>query len=360
MKRVCFFTPSLSGGGAERQVTILCNLLVEKGYDITVVSFLDEPDTYQLSERVKRIRVSIKGKRFTKYFAFFSLFLKIKTDCIICFQPSEAFRAIPAMFFRPQIKVVVGERNLSTGNLAWFERINYKFFYFRADSIVSNSYAQKKYLYNKYPKLRDKLRVITNYTDITKFSFSHSPQNDIRRIAVFARYTPQKNYERFALAIKELKNKTSQKFVIDWYGKNDMFTIDNKARFESLISKYEICDYIKTHDAVNNVQKLLPLYDAVCLPSLYEGFSNSISEAISCGKVMLVSDVSDNSIMVHNNENGFLFDPYSIELIVDAFLRYFECDSKVIKQMENRSREIALSLFDKDKFVNQYIEIIEA
>ena len=359
MRRVCFFTPSLSGGGAERQVAILCNLLVEKGYDVTVVSYLDEPDIYQLSEKVKRIKVDIKGKRLTKYVIFFTLFLKIDTDCVICFQPSEAFRAIPSLFFRPKVKIIVGERNLTTGPISWFEKINYYLFYRRAYSIVSNSYSQKEYLFKTYPSLRSKLKVITNYTDIEKFTFSHSPQNEIKRIAVFARYTPQKNYERFAEAIKLLKAKTKQFFLIEWYGKNDTYTIDNRAYFDSLIQKYGISDRITTHDAVNNVPELLPLYDAVCLPSLYEGFSNSISEAISCGKVMLVGDVSDNSVMVHNHENGFLFDPFNIDSIVGAFLNFFSCDAQTIKKMELKSRNIALALFNKESFVNQYINIIE-
>lgn len=359
MKKICFFTPGLGGGGAERQVAILCNMLVEKGYETTVVSYLDEPDQYKLSEKVNRVRINVKGKRIRKYFSFFSFFFRLNVDCLICFQPAEAFMAMPSFLLRPKVKVIVGERNLAYGNLLWFENINYYLFYRRANSIISNNYSQKNHLYKTYPWLRKKLNVITNYTDVEKFVFSHSLQNDIKRIAVFARYTPQKNYERFAEAIKLLKANTKLKFIIDWYGKNDTFTIDNKATFESRIKQFNLSDCIITHDVVNNVQELLPLYDAICLPSLYEGFSNSISEAISCGKVMLVSDVSDNSLMVHNDENGFLFDPLDVRSIADAFLKFFACDNKRVKEMEIKSREIAESLFDKERFVNGYIAEIE-
>lgn len=359
MKKICFFTPSLGGGGAEKQMSILSNLLAEKGYHVTVVSYSETPDQYILSDRVNRIRINIKGKRFSKYFSFFLFFLRIDTDCLISFQPSESFIAIPSFFFRPRVKVLVGERNLASGHLLWFEKINYYLFYRRANSIISNSYSQKNHLYKTYPWLRKKLKVITNYTDIEKFKFAHSPQNEAKRIGVFCRYTPQKNYERFAKAVKMLKSMTKQKFLIDWYGKNDTFTRDNKVYFESLIKEYAIGDCLYTHDSANNVSDLLPEYDAICLPSLYEGFSNSISEAISCGKVMLVSDVSDNSIMVHDSENGFLFDPYDVEAIAESFLKFFNCDSQTIMAMENRSREIALKLFNKDCFLKLYIEVIE-
>ena len=360
MKRVCFFTPSVGGGGAERQMAVLCNLLVENGYDITIVSYSQTPDQYELDQRIRRIKIDIVGRRFRKYLDFFLFFLKIPTDCFISFQPSESFMAMPSFFFRPRVKVLVGERNLTSGHLLWFEKINYSFLYRRANCIISNSYSQKNHLYETYPWLRKKLMVITNYTDIEKFKFAHSPQNEVKRIGIFCRYTPQKNYERFAEAVKILKSMTEQKFMIDWYGKNDTFTRDNKAYFESLIKDYAIDDCLKTHDIVNNVSELLPSYDAICLPSLYEGFSNSISEAISCGKVMLVSDVSDNSVMVHNNENGFLFDPLNVRSIADAFLKFFDCDNDRVKEMEIKSREIAENLFDKEKFLNSYVNEIES
>jgi len=38
MKRITCFTSNLTGGGAEHQLTILSNLLAEKGYDVTIVT----------------------------------------------------------------------------------------------------------------------------------------------------------------------------------------------------------------------------------------------------------------------------------------------------------------------------------
>ena len=98
----------------------------------------------------------------------------------------------------------------------------------------------------------------------------------------------------------------------------------------------------------------------MCLPSLHEGFSNSISEYICCGRPVICSDVSDNSVMVHDGENGFLFDPLNVESIMEAFVRYFDISFEQRDKMGVRSREIAESLFDKDKFIESYIKLIEA
>ena len=101
------------------------------------------------------------------------------------------------------------------------------------------------------------------------------------------------------------------------------------------------------------------MYDAICLPSLKEGFSNSISEAICAGKPLLVSDISDNKVMVHDGENGYLFDPTSVEQMVEAVEKFYYLPIKLKSQMGKRSREIAENLFQKEKFINSYIELIE-
>ena len=101
-------------------------------------------------------------------------------------------------------------------------------------------------------------------------------------------------------------------------------------------------------------------YHAVCLPSLHEGFSNSVAEGICSGKPMLVSDVSDNYVMVQDSENGFLFNPQSSDSICDAFLRFFELSFIDMINMGKRSREIAEDLFDKGHFIQQYLDLVES
>ena len=64
--------------------------------------------------------------------------------------------------------------------------------------------------------------------------------------------------------------------------------------------------------------------------------------------------------MVHNGENGFIFNPNSIDEIVDAFKQFFALTEAQRVEMGKRSREIAEQLFDADRFINDYIAIIEA
>ena len=63
--------------------------------------------------------------------------------------------------------------------------------------------------------------------------------------------------------------------------------------------------------------------------------------------------------MVHSGENGYLFDPMDISSMCRAFLNFFELNDVQMKDMGNKSRYIAETLFDKNRFVNSYIRLIE-
>lgn len=99
-------------------------------------------------------------------------------------------------------------------------------------------------------------------------------------------------------------------------------------------------------------------YHAICLPSLYEGFSNSIAEGICSGKPMLVSDVSDNGVMVKDGLNGYLFNPNDCESMCEAFVKMCNASEDDMVAMSKKSREIAEALFDEDRFINEYIKLL--
>lgn len=74
---------------------------------------------------------------------------------------------------------------------------------------------------------------------------------------------------------------------------------------------------------------------------------------------MLVSDVSDNSRMVKDGINGFLFNPLDESSMVEAFIKFFTLKFEDRKKMSEESRKIAETLFDKARFIDSYISLIE-
>ena len=74
---------------------------------------------------------------------------------------------------------------------------------------------------------------------------------------------------------------------------------------------------------------------------------------------MLVSDVSDNGMMVEDGVNGYLFNPYDVQDMADAIEKMLKLSSKEREEMGKRSRKKAEELFDKEQFIGSYIDIIE-
>ena len=359
MKRITCFTESLRGGGAEHQMVILAGLLAEKGYDVTLVTYASLPDHYDTPANVKRVDIGatrLKGKNlmaFAKVLKCFHYFLWLKTDCIISYRQCANLRVLPPLFFRSRkkIKLICSDRNTSQ-SISFEHKLLLNVLYRRAEFIVPNSKTQTDFLACHKPQLRTKLCTIHNYTDLQQFAISNIPADlSVIKIAIFARYSPQKNPVGLAKALSELKKRTNHPFEVHWYGTQKSGNGNYNHGIE---------DVLKLLPAVKDPALLMGNYHAACLASIKEGFSNSIAEGICSGKPMLVSDVSDNSLMVHDGENGFLFNPKSTDSIVDAFMKFFSLSYDEMKRMGQRSREIAEGLFDKEHFIRQYVELIES
>lgn len=365
MKRIVIFINSLSIGGAERQACILANGLLDKGYDVTITTYGNVSDFYSCSSDVHRVKIAPGRSKLIKMLSIWRYFLTLRTDCVIGFTQRSCYFCLRPLRFRSRkrIRVIASERNTTIGEPDRIEKELMAHLYKRVDYIVPNSFAQREHIIQVKPQYLNKTITITNYTDVIKYYPTPLPNGKILRVGVFSRYSSQKNCMRFVDVVKQLKEKTSLKFIIEWYGDRYVKDTQPNPMYESMarrIKEYELDDYIKlnnmTHDVIGEMSK----FDACCLPSLYEGFSNSVSEAICCGKPCLVSDVADNGVMVKNSVNGFLFNPKDTESMVKAFLDFFQLSPEERQQMGDASREHAEELFNLEVFIQNYINLIES
>lgn len=364
MKSVTCFINSLAGGGAEHQMVILANLLKEKGYDVSYITYNDSDDgVYKLREDIKHIRIACEGNRIKKLWKLNKFMLKYKTDCIISYRQPVNLILLTSMIFRKYVKVIVGERSFTVGKPSLAERLNFNIFYNRADYIVPNSYTQTNYIVSKKPKFRNKTITICNYTEIDKYKPSPMPNGDVLKIGIFGRYSTHKNYENLVEAVKLLVNAEVKNFEISWYGKSTLANgefCSDYVRFRNLVDDFGLSQFIKLNGLAKDVATMMDLFDVICLPSIFEGFSNSLSEAISCAKPILASKISDNVVMVKENINGFLFNPNDPTDIANAFHKMIDTSYEKRVDMASNSRKIAEDLFDKEHFVNSYIKLIES
>jgi sugar transferase (PEP-CTERM/EpsH1 system associated) len=104
-----------------------------------------------------------------------------------------------------------------------------------------------------------------------------------------------------------------------------------------------------------DIKTVLPWFDVFVLPSLSEGISNAILEAMACGVPVIASDVGGNSELV-SNDTGALFPNQDIEalktLMLEAFLNRDQW-----KKKGTNSREIAVSKFSLNFMIREYTRV---
>jgi len=354
-----FFIGALGRGGMERQMCILMDELVRRGHNIRLITFLPLEDAYQYDQRIKRLKFDGKSKfsTFINLFRFFHS-KKGKCDAIVAFGRLSSEVGILANLFH-NYKIIVGERNY-TEDFTIRDRFIFSLFRY-TDGIVTNCHAQQVLIAKEYPQYKSKLSCIINYTDTSSFSPKQQiVYNDDFTIGVFARLHPQKNCLRFIEAISKLRHEYgSNKIKIKWFGATSSgIERAYKIEVEQSVKRHSLEDIFMLLPATDKVRDEICGCDAICLPSIFEGFSNSVSEAISCGKIVLASDVSDNHVMVENGVNGYLFDPLDVDSMCHAIARCLSLTADDRKLMEERSRQKALELFNLKKFGDEYENII--
>lgn len=359
MKRIALFIDSLMSGGAQRQLVGLAKLLKDSGYEIFVFTYFDMPfykpflDSYGIpnctvtsaENHIRRI------PEMEKALALYS------PEVVIAYGITPSIVSCILKMKGAKWKLIVSERNTSQAySLTDRVRLNlYKY----ADYVVPNSYSQANYIryHKKYYSL--KIRTITNFVDANLFPYVYNnvkSDSDKFNIVIPARVAPQKNCMRFLDAIKIIKNKNIN-VHFDWYGygypKLYHDSVLNMVRTQCLE------DMIIFHHDTKDILAVYEKSDALCLPSLYEGFPNVVCEAMSCGLPIICSEVCDNPFIVTDEVNGFLFNPYNIKEIASKIIKMVTLSSGERLRISQTNRERVLVLFSEQIFVKKYIDLIE-
>ena len=374
--RVAMVIDQLEAGGAQRQFCLLAAALHELGFLVKIVvlrrdSFFRD----QLREAAdvpvvcvearNRVRLAMRVRRTIR---------SERPDSVISFLSWPNLLVELAGLPRRSFAVIVSERTLDLSPGSAKSRVRY-FFHRYADAVVSNSYAQGERMSEVSARLAARTTVIVNGVDTDRFA--PSPGNEATdhrlRILVLARFAPQKNVIRFVQAVSLARSRTGDDVTVDWYGKIPVVedqgdsawahTASRHAaayyrRVEDTISACGLQDRFRLHAPVQDVERLYARADVVCLPSLHEGCSNVIAEAMACGVPVLASRISDNVRLVENGHNGFLFDPLSVDDMADAIGRFGALTAQSREAQGEAGRRMAESMLSLYTFVDRYVDLL--
>lgn len=123
-----------------------------------------------------------------------------------------------------------------------------------------------------------------------------------------------------------------------------------------------IQDEIKFHGESKNVISLINKYHIFVNASIAEGFSNSLLEAMLLGKVLVSTPVSGSNEAINNSVNGYITDNFTAESLSQSMLKaitLYEREASQVKKYSQHLLETRFSMpiiIEKYKHLYQHIE----
>jgi glycosyltransferase involved in cell wall biosynthesis len=98
-------------------------------------------------------------------------------------------------------------------------------------------------------------------------------------------------------------------------------------------------------------------YDVFINTSHAEGLSNSMLEAMACGKIIISTPVSGASEIIDEGKNGFVIRDYTTKAIAEVVLHVAELTSEDVENMFLHNIKKTRDQFDIVKVIDQYEEL---
>ena len=302
-RRIALVVNSLSGGGAERTVSNLSRELSER-YDVDLVLNDEEhadypyegrllslgmpPESermgagYQLRALVRRTRLLRQLKKSGRYAAVLSFSEMANAANVLSGRGAKTIASV---------RISTGRGLCRDPKMRLYARILLPLVCRRADLTVSCSREIAEELIAGYGLPEEKSAVICNglpLEEIRARAAAPLPEwearTDARLLVTAGRLSFQKGQWHLLPVMKALRDAgLPVRLVI--LGEGEL-----RPLLEERIARLGLEDCVSLPGFVDNPYAWLARADAVLMPSLYEGFSNVILEALACGAPVIATD----------------------------------------------------------------------
>ncbi len=208
---------------------------------------------------------------------------------------------------------------------------------------------------------RDRIKVIYNGVRLDSFlpvgyksdakKFLDLPEDSLV-IGCVARFDPIKNIESLVHSFADLsKHYESLRLVLvgDGECRNDL---------RALVSSLSIEDRVLFAGETTSVMQFYHAMDIYVQPSLYEGVSNTILEALSCALPVVAGRVGGTPEILFDDVNGILLDSLSVESLIKG-LEILLSSAELRMEMGRAGRVIAEERFSVSTMVSEYETLFE-
>lgn len=367
-KRVLLFIDSLLSGGAQRQIVVLANELHRRGYRVEIVAYYpgDQLSRFLCSPAIQYEIVPRRDRLDLLYAVRLYRHLRRRSpDCIISYLTTPSFWARTVGRLAGVRRVITSERSLGLGTergIAWLERL----LAHASSRIVVNAHAIRRDLIALGIR-GERIDVVYNGVDLVQFSrLPPDRVNAVREalgvaadeflILLPGRVSEEKNHRLLVEATLSF-DPARRRVKVAFAGNEPSREL--KERLLEKIRNAGLDDHFLLLGPRSNMQMLYSAADVVVLPSLVEGFPNVVVEAMACETPVIVSDVSDNAILVEDGASGCVFESGNSFALREALEAIFRMSSEERRAMGLRGAQRVRELCSLEAFGDAYEALIE-
>lgn len=355
--KILFLAGSLNQGGAEFQLLKCAQLFKTKGNEVKILALTDY-DFYKnfvVENQLNYEYLDNNSSRPKRVMQAVQHINNYKPELVIAYLREVALVALVAkLLCWHKFRLVIGERtSLITPN---YDRYYFQLCRF-AEAVTVNSISKKSYIEDNFCFLKKKLFFTPNILNLEEFDWAKVNTNPekISRLGYVGRISKEKNLLNLVKGLA-IVNKDIKEWSLELYG-----AVTDKVYYEKLIlliKKLGLEKKIIYRGVTNDVHSVYKEIDALCLLSIFEGFSNVLSEALSSGIPIIASDIEENAFLVEHQVNGFLVDRYEKVDIAEGLFSLMKLDALEIKKMNKRNKQKAFDLFEETNTYQRFMNVV--
>lgn len=354
-KKILFAIPSFKGGGAERVMINLANNLDKNKYQVYLMVINGEgPYKKNVSEDVEildletiRLRYSIKKiVRVINEVKPHSILSTLDHLNIVILALKKLFKSKPRIIIRLANTPSQLFKNMIKRNRIIMKKM-VELFYPKADLIIAQCEEMQKDFLDVFPMNNLTLKYIYNPIDIKKIKSSITERNPYNEDKVNFLGVGRLSYQKgFDILIRSFEQ-------VSLYIPNAELTIlgegELKSEYLELVNELGIEKKVNFIGFVDNPYDYYYYSDVYVLSSRFEGFPNSLLEALACNAQVVATSCQSGPAEILESKYGVMADVEDVNSLSDAMITAY--------REPNMSNERA-NYFDIDKITDEYERIL--
>lgn len=315
--KILFVIDKLVPAGTQKNLLEIISRLDRSRFEPHLAVFRLGPESEWFTAKAGVAPIVFPVKRaydwtgFRAFCGLCSLMRKEKFDWIqLHFLQAEMLAIPAAKIFSKSARLVTTRRDEGFWRTGRQLAIN-RFFARQADLVLSNSKAVQKTVLEKEGIADQKTAVIYNGVDTSVFKPDAAARTKVRSEFLV------KDHEVFVVTVSNMRYEIKgYRYLIEAAAKvcaenprvKFLFAGDGDLRpgLEEQALRLGVRDRIHFAGVRQDIPALLNAADIVCQPSLSEGFSNTLLEAMACRKAVVATAVGGNTEVIEGGVSGIL------------------------------------------------------